>query len=91
MERLDNKRAISIGGNKYMKIKNKRNDKLRFDCIKEGEVFSTSGEGFYMKIESTFDNDNGDYENAVNLKDGSLTYCRNELMVNLIECELVIS
>lgn len=73
-----------------MKIKNKRIEKVRFDSIEEGEVFTVQGSEIYMKTESTYCNDNGDYENAVNLANGTFSYFDNDCYITVVKCELVI-
>lgn len=74
-----------------MKIVDKRNKEVRFDSVDTGEVFTTNnGEHVWMRIESTFSNIDGDYENAVYLKDGSLGYFSDDRMVILVKSELVI-
>lgn len=72
-----------------MIIKNKRKEMVRFDNIRCGEVFEYSGD-IYMRIETTYCDDNGYYENAVDLADGSLHYFKDDNMLHVIKCELVI-
>lgn len=72
-----------------MVIKNKRKEMVRFESIKCGDVFEFC-EDIYMKIETTYCDDNGYYENAVDLSDGSLHYLKDDNMVHVIKCELVI-
>ena len=73
-----------------MIIKNKRNEMARFDSINEGDVFIIYNEDICMKTETTYCDENGDYENAVNLANGNLSYIRNDTMVKVIKCELII-
>ena len=73
-----------------MKINNKRNKIVSFGSIKEGEVFIMHNEDICMRTESTYCDNNGDYENAVNLANGNLIFCSDNLMVCPIKCELVI-
>ena len=73
-----------------MEIVNKRKRKENFGSIKEGEVFLKDEEYVWMKIESTYGNDNGDYENVVYLADGSLGFLHDDEMVILVRCKLVI-
>lgn len=73
-----------------MKIINKRNAEVEFGFMEEGNVFITNTGKFYMKIESTYGNSIGEYQNAVNLQNGELDYCADELMVCPVRCELVI-
>lgn len=73
-----------------MVIRDKRNEMVRFGSIKCGDVFTVHGEGIYMKTEATCCDDNGYYENTVNLADGNLRYWEDSKMVRLIKCELVI-
>ena len=72
-----------------MKITNNRDKKVRFDSIKDGDIFILTGE-ILMKIETTYCDDNGYYENAVFLEDGRLMFCEDDFMVIPVECELVI-
>ena len=73
-----------------MIIKDKRNDEeVAFESIECGTVFTIHG-GFYMKIENTYYDDNGYYENSVYLEDGSLHYYDDKNMVKVVRCELVI-
>ena len=60
-----------------------------FNSIKEGEVFIKDGD-FYMKTDSTYCDDNGDYDNAVDLKCGSLTYFESDVLVLPVEVDLII-
>lgn len=74
-----------------MIIKNKRNVHVEFGTIKQGEVFTCyDDEDFYMRTETTYCNDNGDYDNAVNLANGNMTYFNDNVMVKIIKCELII-
>lgn len=74
-----------------MKIVDKRNKEVRFDSVDVGEVFTTgTGEHVWMRIESTYSNVDGDYDNAVYLVDGSLGYFNEDRMVTLVESQLVI-
>ena len=73
-----------------MVIKNNRNNMVNFGSIENGNVFILYGEDVYMKIESTYCDDNGDYENSVNLARGTLHYFNNDIMVQPVKCELVI-
>ena len=73
-----------------MIINNKRNKMVKFDSIKNGDVFILYDEDIYMKIEGTYCDDNGDFDNAVNLANGVLYYFEKDKMVQLIKCELVI-
>lgn len=73
-----------------MIINNKRNEMVKFDSIKEGDVFILYGEDIYMKIEGTYCDDNGDFDNAVNLANGTLYYFEKDKMIQPIKCELVI-
>ena len=74
-----------------MIINNRRNKGVRFDAINNGEVFALfDGNNIYMKIEETYCNNCGDYENAVSLEDGSLHYISENSDVEIIKCELVI-
>ena len=63
---------------------------VKFDSIKEGDVFALYGEDIYMKIEGTYCDDNGDFDNAVNLENGTLCYLKGDKMIQPIKCELVI-
>ena len=72
-----------------MKIINKRENLTSFDSLNEGDVFMYA-DGIYMKTETSYPDDNGDYDNAVALKCGGLCYFRSSTMVHLINCELVI-
>lgn len=75
-----------------MIINNKRNEMVKFDSIKNGDVFILyeEDEDIYMKIEGTYCNDNGDFDNAVNLANGTLYYFEYDKMVQPIKCELII-
>lgn len=74
-----------------MKIVDKRNKEVRFDSVDVGAVFTAgSGEHVWMRIESTYSDDNGDYDNVVYLVDGQLGYFKDDTMVTLVESELVI-
>lgn len=73
-----------------MKINNKREKKVDFGSLKEGEVFIEESGAICMKIESTYNDDKGNYENTVNLSDGSLWFHQDDVLVQRVECELVI-
>lgn len=73
-----------------MIIKNKRNAMVEFGSIKNGDVFILHGEEICIKIESTFCDDDGYYENTVKLANGDLCYCKDNIMVQPVQCELVI-
>lgn len=76
-----------------MKIKNSRNAMVTFGSIKEGDVFLFSGsygDVVCMKTETTYGDDNGYYDNAVCLRNGSLLYFEDDKMVIPVQCELVI-
>lgn len=74
-----------------MKIVDKRNKEVRFDSVDVGAVFTYgNGDRMWMRIESTYSNDAGDYDNAVYLEDGSLGYFSDDSMVTLVESKLVI-
>ena len=72
-----------------MKITKKTNNMTSFDSLNEGIVFMYD-DGVYMKIESTYGDDNGNYDNAVSLAYGSLHYFDSYTMVHIVQCELVI-
>ena len=72
-----------------MVIKNKRDEMVKFDFIKEGEVFILYGEDICMKIESVDDTYCNIY-NMVKLVDGTLDCCSGDTMVQPIKCELII-
>lgn len=72
-----------------MVIKQKEPIKKYFSAIEEGEVFLWHGD-YYMKTESTYCDDNGDYENAVILSNGLLEYFNDDDYVIKVDCELVI-
>lgn len=72
-----------------MVINNKRNKMVKFDSIKEGEVFILYGEDICIKIEAVEDSWAEVY-NAVKLANGELFYCKNDLLVCKVKCELVI-
>ena len=72
-----------------MVINNKRNEMVRFDSIKEGEVFILYGEDVCIKIEAVEDS-YAEVYHAVKLANGELIVCNNDLMVCKVKCELVI-
>ena len=73
-----------------MKVVNNRNKLVRFDALGEGIVFIADGVNVCMKIESTYSDDSGYYENAVYLEDGKLDYFKDDHMVCPVVCELTI-
>lgn len=72
-----------------MVINNKRDEMVRFDSIKEGEVFILYGEDICMKIQ-TVEDSYAEVYNAVKLANGELTTCNNDLSVCRVKCELTI-
>lgn len=73
-----------------MKIINKRKEHEKFEQIKEGTVFIHDNE-VYMKTFSTYCDDCGDYDNAVNLNNGELSFfCEDELIL-VVNAELIIT
>jgi hypothetical protein len=72
-----------------MIIKQKESNEKYFSAIEDGEVFLWY-DNYYMKTESTYCNDNGDYENAVMLSNGLFAYFDDKTKVIRVDCELVI-
>ena len=76
-----------------MKITDKRQTFVSFKDIKEGIVFvddASNPNYIFMKIFSTYCDDNGDYDNVVCLNDGTLSYYADNAQVLPIDCELII-
>ena len=73
-----------------MKINDKRKVKVEFGDIKPGAVFSYCDGDYYMKTETTYGDDNGNYDNTVNLETGELLFFKDSTVINLIKCELTI-
>lgn len=72
-----------------MKIKYKENKRVAFESLKCGDVFLWFNK-LCIKIETTYENDHGDYENTVILEDGSLSFCKGAEIVEEVNCELVV-
>lgn len=73
-----------------MRINDKREKKVDFGSLNEGDVFINKEKFVCMKTESTYGDDNGKYENAVRLSDGSLWFYQDDTIVQKVDCELVI-
>lgn len=73
-----------------MVINNKRNKMVKFSLLNHGDVFILHNEDFCMKTESTYCDDNGDYDNAVYLTNGTLFFCSDDTMVCPVKCELIV-
>ena len=73
-----------------MKILNNRNRYVEFGSLKCGDVFTDQDEEIWMKTETTYCDDSGDYDNAVRLKDGYLDFFTNQFMVIVLNACLTI-
>lgn len=76
-----------------MKITDKRQTFVSFEDIKEGTIFvgcTAKEEYIFMKTASTYCDDNGDYDNAVCLNDGTLAHFTDSVSVLPLNCELII-
>lgn len=71
-----------------MEIIDKRKSPIKFETVKQGEVFEFNGY-FYMKTSSSYCDDNGDYDNAVNLESGELNYFEGNDIVMPVKCKLI--
>lgn len=72
-----------------MKINDKRKKNVLFGDLKPGTVFSFV-DIYYMKTETTYGDNNGDYDNAVILETGELIFFKDSTEVDSVRCELVI-
>ena len=64
-----------------------------FGDIKEGTVFVANfinPNSVFMKTFSTYCDDNGDFDNAVCLEDGTLTYFSDSAQVLPLDCKLIV-
>ena len=76
-----------------MEIVRKMKVYKNFEDIKEGTVFiadSTNPDYVFMKTFSTYCDDSGDFDNAVSLNDGTLTYFSDNAQVLPLDCKLII-
>lgn len=72
-----------------MNIIDKRKKCIFFGSIKEGDVFIKDG-NFYMKTETTYCDDNGDFDNVVDLNCGCLSYIESDVLVLTVDVDLII-
>lgn len=73
-----------------MTIIDKRNKNVEFSKLECGQVFTNYDEEIWMKTEGTNDDDYGNYDNAVNLKDGSLYYFKDDAIVTVLKVHLTL-
>ena len=67
-----------------MKITSKRYEKVRFDSLQFGEVYMFN-DNFYIKAKVI-----NQHVNTVRLTDGFFTHHDDGLLVNKVDCELII-
>lgn len=72
-----------------MEIIDKRKKSVSFETVKCGEIFEVD-ECLFMKTDSSYCDDNGDYDNAVNLEVGGLSYFEYDDLVLPVNCKLVL-
>lgn len=72
-----------------MKVVDNRKKAVEFGYIKHGEVFEYNG-SFFMRTESTYCNDNGDYENYVNIENGALGFLDDDVLVMPVNSKIII-
>ena len=72
-----------------MEIIDRRKSSVKFETVKQGEVFEFNGY-FYMKTSSSYCDDSGDYDNVVNLESGELIYFEDNDIIMPVNCKLVI-
>lgn len=72
-----------------MNIIDKRKRSVKFEELAIGEVFICSSR-LFIKTDSSYCDDNGDYDNTVCLEDGKLNYFECDNIVLPVDCELII-
>lgn len=72
-----------------MKINDKRKKSVLFGDLKPGTVF-VFADNYCMKTETTYVDNNGDYDNVVLLETGELLSFKDSTEVDFVRCELVI-
>ena len=72
-----------------MEIIDNRKKSIEFENVKYGEVFGYNG-NFFMKINETYCDECGDYDNSVNIENGELNYFKDDIFVMPVKCKLVI-
>ena len=72
-----------------MEIIDKRKKSVKFETVKHGEIFEYDGY-FFMRTCSSYCDENGDYDNAVNLENGDLTYFEDNHIIMPVNCKLVL-
>ena len=72
-----------------MEIIDKRRSSIEFENLKYGEVFEFNGY-FYIKTTASYCDEDGDYDNAVNIENGELKYFKDNDIVMPVKCKLII-